>query len=916
MSGKVYLVDGSSYIFRAFYAVAPLTNSAGFPTNALYGYTRMLRKLLEQANSGHVAVVFDPGGKTFRHELYPEYKANRTECPEELSVQMPYFRELTAALGIPVLEQAGYEADDVIGALTHRLALANIETVLVSGDKDLMQLVGEHISMWDTMKDKRYGVAEVQAKFGVPPSKVVEVLALMGDSSDNIPGLKGVGPKTATQLIEKYGDIETLMAKREDLLGDSSIRSRKKVYAALEAEQDILRLSRKLVEIDGSTPLVFEQNGNSVTLADLDDSELYNFLERRDPHEEELRALVDRFEFSSLLGDLDLKRGHEEVELDADYDYCCILDSAFDTWLATLKAQPFFAFDIETTALDPFEAEIVGMSFCWSAERAYYVPVGHRGVEGSVDQLTKEQLLAAVAPILADPNVHKCGQNLKFDLNVLGVKGIEVAGVCFDSMLASYLLNPDSRNHKLSTLANSYLARSMREYEEVVGDAGGFEFVPLDRATHYACADAHVAWQLQLHMLPLLQDQGLDRVMTEIEAPLVPVLSRMERAGIRLDSALLVEMSDQFAVELEQIQTRVFELAGEEFNLNSPKQLQHILFDKLGIPTKGLKKTKTGVSTNQVVLESLSHNYEIADYILRNRLVHKLKTTYVDALPAQVSPYTERLHSSFNQAVTATGRLSSSDPNLQNIPISSAEGRRIREAFIPADGSVLISADYSQIELRLLAHLSGDENLKRAFVEGADIHAATAREILGIAADQDVGTDQRRIGKTINFGVIYGMGPFRLARDLGISQSQAKQYIENYFTRYSEVRSYFEQLEADVAAAGAVSTMFGRKRYIAELDTSGRDSGFATRAAMNAPIQGSAADIIKLAMIELDRRIRDDDLPMRLVLQVHDELVFECEAESHQHLLPIVVEVMENVVQLDVPLKVDAAWGANWGQAH
>ncbi|MBN8550147.1 MAG: DNA polymerase I, partial [Deltaproteobacteria bacterium] len=647
MSHKAYLVDGSGYIFRAFYAVAPLSTKEGFPTNALFGFTRMLLKLLAASDSDHVVVVFDAGKKTFRSDLYKEYKANRIELPDDLRKQMPFFREICTALGLLILEKPGFEADDIIGTLTDRLTQNDAEVVVVSGDKDLMQLVGPKVSIWDTMYDRRYNRAEVIEKFGVPPEKVVELLGLMGDSSDNIPGLKGCGPKTAAQLIEKFGDVETVIASIDAIAADAGIRNRKKIAEQLRADIDLVRLSRKLVEIDRNVVIDIPRNGTSEALDALQGEALLDRLVRQAPDEEEIRKLVERFEFASLLKDIKFTPRAAAVGAPQDLAYQCVWADDFPEWLKTLRAQPEFAFDLETTSLDMFQARIVGVSFCWGDKEAFYVPLAHTDIPAGKKQLSDREFLSEVRAVFADPKIKKCGQNVKFDISILAQHEVQVEGISFDSMIASYLLNPDKNAHNLTVLAQDYLGRSVVEYTDLVEGKKDFSEVPVDAATQYGCQDAHFAWLLKNTLRPLLEKNGLLGVFDSIEIPLIPVLSRMERRGIKLDVKLLSEMSEDFAVRLKKMEGNLYELAGCEFNLNSPKQLADVLFNKLGLPTKGIKKTKTGLSTDSSVLEKLSSVHPLPQLILEYRMIYKLKSTYIDTLREQVSSVSGRLHTRF-----------------------------------------------------------------------------------------------------------------------------------------------------------------------------------------------------------------------------------------------------------------------------
>lgn len=907
-SERTYLIDGSGYIFRAFYAIQRLTTKSGFPTNALFGFLKMIQKTVSEANSSRVAIVFDAGRKTFRNELYAEYKANRTECPPELVEQMPYFREISKALGLPVLECPGYEADDIIATLTERLVERNNEVVIVSGDKDLMQLVSEHVQIWDTMKDKHYGIPGVQEKFGVLPSQVTEVLALTGDSSDNVPGVEGIGPKTATQLIQKHGSVEEVIAKVGEIENDPEIRNRKKIAESIRSNLDMLRLSHKLVQVDRKVPLEEIQDGSPDVEA---------LLTRRELDVEHLRELFEKLEFHSLFKDFQKILGAaRNSDAAARFEYKAVTAEEFPEWVRQLQQQRSFSFDLETTSLALHEAKIVGVSFCWGDSGAWYVPVGHTGQEG---QVSWDDFARAVKGPFEDPAIAKCGQNVKYDIGVLLIHGIAVRGVTFDSMVAAYLLNPDSRSFNLTALAHEFLQLPVIEYDEVTEGVADFSQVPIAAATRYACQDAHYAWLLKEKLLPLAEEAGLSKVLNELEVPLISVLARMERAGVKVDRAKLESMSAEFAEELARLEKRIYALADCEFNINSTKQLAEVLFTKLEISTKGVKKTKSGFSTDSSVLEKLAESHELPKLILEFRTLHKLKSTYTDALAGQISPVTGRVHTRLNQAITSTGRLSSSDPNLQNIPVQGTEGGRIRSAFIPERGNFFIAADYSQIELRLLAHLSGDDNLIRAFRQGTDIHANTAREIMGLGADEEVSDHERRIGKTINFGIVYGMGAFRLGKELGIPVGQASSYITSYFNRYPRVKEYFAKLEEAALSQGEVQTIFGRKRVITSIDTSGRDQGFALRAAINAPLQGSAADIIKIAMLRVDDLLSQRYPGASLILQIHDELLIEAPdhgEERNRELIAAVTKAMEQVIDLKVPLKVDAGSGHSWQEAQ
>lgn len=910
MSEKFYLVDGSSYIFRAFYAVAPLSTSQGLPTNALFGFTRMLLKLLEGASTNHLVMVFDAGKKTFRNDLYAEYKANRSECPPDLVPQFPYFRKISQALGFQLYEKEGYEADDIIGTLARRLETDGHEVVIVTGDKDLMQLVTPNISIWDTMKDKRYGEKEVVEKMGVAPHQVIDFLGLTGDTSDNIPGLKGVGPKTALKLIELYKDVEGIISAKNDIAENKEIRGRKNISERLEEDSEILLLSKKLVTVDIDVPLELKIDEKTIALKDISPEVLANSLYKQDPVDELLNELTVELEFQSVFKKIPRVKQAKKIAS----DYKLISKDEFSSFYKDLKDQKEFAFDIETNSLDPLEAEVVGIAFCWDNATSYYIPIAHKN-PGDFKQCDLKDLIH-LKDIFEDSEYKKLGQNLKYDVEVLRKYEIYVAGIHGDSMLASFLIEPDKRSYNLTDLSLRYLNQIVISYEDTVKDLEGFQDVELNKACQYAAEDAHFAYLLCKLFEVKIKEEGLETIYYEIELPLISVLSTMELNGINLDVKFLEEFSVKLKDKITILEKELYKLAGCEFNLNSPKQLSEVLFEKLKIPTKGLKKTKTGISTDASVLEKLSEKYDFPKSLLNYRMLHKLLTTYVDSLPKQVSSKTNRLHTQFNQTIAATGRLSSSNPNLQNIPIQSLEGRQVRKAFIANENSVLISADYSQIELRILAHLSQDTNFIKAFINNEDIHSKTARDILFLGENEEITPDIRRIGKVINFGIIYGMSAFRLSKELDLSLYDARNYIDNYFEHYSGVKAYFDKLEEQAESQGFVSTLFGRKRYIADLDSGGRGAGFVQRVATNAPIQGTAADIVKLAMIKIDQRIKVEKLPMKMLLQIHDELVFECEKSFEKDCQEIVKSEMENVVEFSVPLSVSISSGLNWEEAH
>jgi DNA polymerase I len=909
----IYLVDGSGYIFRAYYAVQPLSTTKGFPTNAIYGFTRMLLKLLRDVQAKYIAVAFDREEPTFRHLLYPEYKANRIECPEDLSPQMPYFRKVVEALGIKSLEQAGFEADDIIATLTKRLEV-NSPVIIVSGDKDLTQLVNDKVVVWDAMREVRFNASVVREKFGVFPEQIVDYLSLVGDSSDNIPGVRGIGPKTAEALIGHFGSIDSMLQDLSKITEISGLRGARTLQSKLESASESIRLSRSLVILDC----------NVQPFSRIDSVEEFVWT---DIQPELAYKLFEDLEFTKLIeslpevANLNTKSPNNSNQINKTYE--TITNDNLENFAKTLSQVKEFAFDTETSSLDVFECELVGISISWEKHKAYYLPIF--GNENTVAYLNKQRVLELLGPIFANDTIKKCGQNIKFDINVLESHGYKVKGISFDTMLASYLLHPDIRKHGLKNLAKTYLNETMITFEELLGKSKSIADVPLERVAYYACHDADATFQLKGVLDKKLKEvsnkeRSVESVFNTIELPLVPVLSRIERNGIKIDTQFLEKLSAEFGESLQGLESRIYKLAGIEFNINSPKQLSEVLFEKLNISTTGVKKTQTYYSTDASVLTKLKSNVpqsdiEILDTLLEYRELFKLKSTYVDALKRLVKQRSGRIHTSFNQAIAATGRLSSSDPNLQNIPIRNPRGRQIRQCFIADDGYSLISADYSQIELRVLAELSGDENLQGIFRRNEDIHSSTAKELFGSEMfPPGEASDLRRIAKTINFGIIYGMGAFRLANELGIPRKQAQAYIDNYFSRYPRVKEYYSNLATQIEQLGYVETYFGRRRILADIDTSGRDKGYAIRSLNNAPIQGTAAEIIKYAMIEIDKGLRDYFEDAKMVLQVHDELVFEVKNEIIEEISNIVVDIMETTVKLSIPLKVDVKVGKNWGE--
>jgi DNA polymerase-1 len=887
----IFLIDGQSYIYRAFYAVQELSTSRGFPTNAIFGFVNMLQRVREEYTPSHLAVIFDAPGKNFRHDLFPTYKVRRLAMPEALRPQIPRIKDVVRAYRIPAVELEGYEADDIIATLATRWEQQGAEVVIVSGDKDLMQLVSEHVTMLDTMKGEHIGVEQVQAKFGVEPARVVEVQGLMGDSTDDIPGIPGVGEKTAIKLINEWHDVENLLNHAAEIPG--------KLGERLNAYADLARVSKALATLRRDVPIEVDLTA----------------LAKTEPDREQLKALFSEFEFRRFLADLDSPwefPAEEEPAHAASYE-TVRTPQHLDQVLHAVQKAKTFCLDTETTSLDPLVAELVGVSLAVEEGKAWYIPVGHRSADAS-PHLSRDQVLSSLRMLLEDPALSLIGQNSKYDIMVLAQYDLWPRNLAGDTMLASYLLNP-SKRHNLTDLAWDHLQYHILTYEAVTDNGKkNFAEVSVAEATRYSGEDADITLRLTHRLFPRVQEEGMGSLFTEVEVPLAVVLARMELAGIRVDLDLLATLSDEFGQRQHDLEEEIYALAGEKFNLASPQQLQAILFDKLGLP-RG-KKTKTGSSTDSSVLEALAERFPLPAKILAYRGFAKLRNTYVDALPKLIHAKTGRIHTSFNQTVTATGRLSSSNPNLQNIPVRSEEGRRIRAAFVPEPGHVLLSADYSQIELRLLAHLSQDPVLIESFQRGQDVHARTAAELFQVPVVA-VSADQRRQAKTINFGIIYGMGALRLARSLDIPTKTAQAYITQYFTRYGGIKSYMDGVLVEARARGYVTTLQGRRRYVPDLHSKNTQlAAAAERMAVNAPIQGTAADLIKMAMVAIDRRLTQEKLRTRMLLQVHDELLFEVPEGEVERVKKLVRELMEGVISLRVPLQVDLGTGKNWAEAH
>jgi DNA polymerase-1 len=896
---QLILVDGSSYLYRAFYAIRELSTSKGQPTNAIYGVINMLRRLIKDFQPKHMAVVFDAKGKTFRDDLYGEYKANRNPMPDELREQIEPLHNVIKAMGLPILIIDGVEADDVIGTLAKQSTELGMDCLISTGDKDMAQLVNKHVTLMNTMDNTTMDSQGVVDKFGVPPELIVDYLTLMGDSSDNIPGVPKVGPKTAVKWLTEHGSLDEVITNADKIKG--------KVGENLRDFLEQLPLSRQLATIKCDVELPADPQGLVISPPDM----------------EQLKTMFSELEFRTWLSEVlsggSVTTNENTGSMNADADYQIIQDKkTFERWLKKLKQAKLFAFDTETTSLNYMQATIVGVSFSVEAGQAAYVPLMHIDSEGGA-QLDRDFVLDKLRPLLEDSKQAKVGQNLKYDMSVLANHGIQLRGIEFDTMLESYVLDSTATRHDMDSLALKYLTHKTIHYEDVAGKGAKqvtFDQVPIATAGPYAAEDADITLRLHHTLWPELQKTPrLATLFREIEMPLVPVLSHIERNGVLVDAKMLAKQSDKLAKRMEEIKQESFDVAGEEFNLASPKQIQVILFEKLGLPVR--KKTPKGApSTAEEVLVELALDFPLPKLILEHRGMSKLKSTYTDKLPERIDPDTGRVHTSYHQAVASTGRLSSSDPNLQNIPIRSEEGRRIRQAFIAPKDHVILAADYSQIELRIMAHLSSDEGLLKAFAAGEDIHRATAAEVFGVSVEQ-VSNDERRSAKAINFGLIYGMSAFGLGRQLGIPRNEAQEYVDLYFQRYPGVKAFMDSTRESAREKGYVETVFGRRLYLPEINHSnGMRRQYAERTAINAPMQGTAADIIKRAMIEVDKWIENSGLDITLIMQVHDELVFEVHKDLVDEAKPKIDNLMTQVAELQVPLVVDMGVGKNWDEAH
>lgn len=877
---NLYLIDGNSYLYRAFYAIRGLQNSKGFPTNAIYGFTNMLLKIIREKRPDCLAVSFDSPVPTDRHRLFEAYKAQRPETPGDLIRQIPYVRKIIDAFNIKIFEISGYEADDILCTIAKKASEKGVDVFIVTADKDMLQVINKRIKIYDPVKDRILDSEYVRDRFGILPERIPELMALAGDSVDNIPGVKGIGEKTARDLLMEFVNLDDLLQQTERI-------KKERLRNLIRDNIDLIKLSRELAIIRQDVPLEFELSELAV----------------KEPNWQDLLILFRDLEFISLMKLIPSSRIMREYET--------ILEIERLESLVSEIVSPF-SIDIETTGRDILRDNIVGIALYADKGRACYIPLGH-SYEG-VRQIDKGDCLRVLKGVLENKDLPKIGHNLKFDISFLKREGIQVSGMVYDTMIASYLLNPNRPNHNLEEVAFEYLSYRKKTFPEVIGKRSSFADVPIEEATTYAAEDAALAYELKKILFQRLKDEGLDWSYRNIEMPLIDVLIDMEMAGFMIDVEILRVMSKEIERELESIQRRIYFLAGEEFNINSPKQLSRVLFQSLGL--KPGKRTKTGFSTELSVLEELAEFHELPGEILNFRSLSKLKSTYTDVLPYLVNPVTGRVHTTFNQTITATGRLSSSEPNLQNIPVRGEWGKRIREAFIAGPDNLLLSADYSQIELRILAHLSQDRNLINAFLSNTDIHASTASELFNMNLE-NITQDMRRVAKTVNFGVVYGISPFGLSHALNLSREEAKRYIESYFERHKGVRDYIGKVLKEASEHGFVRTMFGRKRPIPELKSknlSMRQLG--ERLAINSPIQGTAADIIKIAMINIWRVIRQKGLKTRMILQVHDELVFEVPEDEIGVVAKIVKDEMEGVIDLAVPLKIEMGIGKNWAEAH
>jgi len=920
------LVDGSSYLFRAFHGLPPLTNSKGQDTGAIYGVVNMLKSLIKQYNPTHMAVIFDAKGKTFRDDIYKEYKANRPPMPDELRSQIEPLHAIIKAMGLPVIVESGVEADDVIGTLAKHATEKGIDTLISTGDKDMAQLVNEHVTLINTMTNQLMDVEGVNTKFGIPPELVIDFLALKGDKVDNIPGVPGVGDKSAQALLNGIGGIDDIY-KNLDKIADLSFRGSKSMAAKMQEYEEQARLSYTLATISIDLDLDYDVEALMPCQADNEQlRDLFAEYEFKRWHAE-VSALIAGGDTSGANANTNEEKSDsaeeseqsESIEIDKSKYETVLDEERFNAWVAKLEKAELIAFDTETTSLNYMDAELVGVSFCIEEGEAAYVPVAHDYPDAPA-QLSREFVLDALKPILESDTVIKVGQHIKYDKNVLANYDITLNGIGFDTMLESYVLNSTAQRHDMDSLALAYLGHKTIHFEEIAGKGAKqltFNQISLEEAGPYAAEDADITLRLHNAIWTKLKEiPELKNLLIDVEVPLACVLSRMEQEGVLIDSQRLRQQSQDLATRIAELESEVHEEAGEPFNLGSTKQLQHVLFEKMSLPI--IKKTPKGApSTSEDVLQELALEYPLPKKIMEYRGLTKLKNTYTDKLPKMINHRTGRVHTSYHQAVTATGRLSSTDPNLQNIPIRNEEGRRVRQAFVPREGNKFVAADYSQIELRIMAHLSGDKGLLDAFAHGKDIHKATAAEVFGVPLDE-VTTEQRRSAKAINFGLIYGMSAFGLSKQLNIPRNEAQKYMDLYFERYPGVLEYMDSTRESAKEKGYVETVFGRRLYLPDIKASnGARRKGAERAAINAPMQGTAADIIKMAMIKVDDWIRknaSDDVTM--MMQVHDELVFEIKEDKVETYVSTITALMESAATLNVPLVVEAGVGENWDEAH
>ena len=922
------LVDGSSYLYRAFHAFPPLTNSAGEPTGAMYGVLNMLKSLISQVQPSHIAVVFDAKGKTFRDEMFEQYKSHRPPMPDDLRKQIQPLHDIIRALGIPLLVIEGVEADDVIGTLAVAASKANQKVLISTGDKDMAQLVDDNIMLINTMNNTLLDRDAVIEKYGIPPELIIDYLALMGDSADNIPGVAGVGEKTALGLLQGIGSMAEIYANL-DKVAELPIRGAKKLGNKLLAEKEMADLSYRLATI--KTDVALDITPEQLTLGASNNDQLTEYFGRYEfkrwlnevmngadsiTNNNEQPTKINHYQATPALAQDNSDEALPAIQIDRSRYETLLTEADLTRWVKKLNQAKLFALDTETDNLDYMAANLVGISFALENGEAAYLPL-QLDYLGAPKTLEKTTALTLLKPVLENPAIQKVGQNFKYDLTIFARNGIDVQGVAFDTMLESYVLNSTGR-HNMDDLAKRYLGHQTISFEEIAGKGKNqltFNQIPLDQAAEYAAEDADVTMKLQQVLWEKLsKEPTLEKLFKEMELPLLGVLSRMERRGVLIDSDALFLQSNEIANRLSELEEQAYVLAGQPFNLASTKQLQEILFDKLGLPV--IQKTPKGApSTNEEVLEELAFSHELPKVLVEHRGLSKLKSTYTDKLPQMVNPQTGRVHTSYHQAVTATGRLSSSDPNLQNIPIRNEEGRRIRQAFIAREGFTVVAADYSQIELRIMAHLSQDQGLINAFTQGKDIHRSTAAEIFGVALDE-VTSEQRRNAKAINFGLIYGMSAFGLSRQLGIGRADAQSYMDLYFKRYPDVQTFMHDIREKAKAQGYVETLFGRRLYLPDINSSnGMRRKAAERVAINAPMQGTAADIIKRAMIQLDQKLQNDP-DIAMIMQVHDELVFEVRSEKVAFYSELIKTQMESAADLVVPLIVDVGQGTNWDEAH